>query len=378
MNKRTRIAITCFAMLTVALLPFNPVEAKKPPGPGGGGGGGGTTAPYSLVDLGGFTGGDFVQAWARDVNNPDASGLIQVVGDSFVPIPGLRDPHAALWDITTDGQILALSDLHPAGFQTSTADEVNDLGFAIVNHTVVHLPGVGLLNVPGLGSGNGSPIWLDNFGNVFGTAMDPDGIEHFVVWQIDPQGQIMGPFDFGDLSIFGDFVPRDININGMMAGYVNPDAAIAWFDEDGQLQVQILGALGPNDIAHAVAVNDFGMVTGNSRDAGGFWEAFVWTPETGMVGLGKLGLPDSRATDINNQGQVVGWTDSEGRFGQVGFLWHHGQMFDLNSISVGAGGKNWIQIASGINDAGHIVGLLHKTKPISEDHGFLLVPTSGN
>ncbi len=46
MNKQTRIAITCFAMLTVALLPFNPVEAKKPPGPGGGGGG---TPPEGLI-----------------------------------------------------------------------------------------------------------------------------------------------------------------------------------------------------------------------------------------------------------------------------------------------------------------------------------------
>jgi probable HAF family extracellular repeat protein len=161
-----------------------------------------------------------------------------------------------------------------------------------------------------------------------------------------------------------------------MAGSVVPNAAIAQFDAAGTLQVQILGALGPGHVAHAVAVNEFGMVAGNSRDPSGTQVAFVWTAATGMVGLGSLDGRVSVATDINDQGQIVGWSTSAGRFPQVAFVWQNGQMFDLNLITEGGGGKNWIQIASGINDQGHIVGLLTKTKPISEQHGLLLVPNS--
>jgi hypothetical protein len=42
-------------------------------------------AQYTLADLGGFTGGDQVQAWAKAVNDPGSSGLMQVVGYSFAP-----------------------------------------------------------------------------------------------------------------------------------------------------------------------------------------------------------------------------------------------------------------------------------------------------
>jgi probable HAF family extracellular repeat protein len=115
------------------------------------------------------------------------------------------------------------------------------------------------------------------------------------------------------------------------------------------------------------------MVAGTSTDRFGFKEAFVWTMETGMVELGVLGGQDSVATDINNRGEVVGWSDSDGKFPQVGFLWDGTKMVDLNKITDGADGKNWIQIASGLNDRGDIVGLLTKTKPVSEQHGLLLL-----
>jgi probable HAF family extracellular repeat protein len=294
---------------------------------------------------------------------------MQVVGDSYVSTEA-RDA-AALWDVTADGQVLDLTDISPAGAQAGRADRVNDLGFALVNRTFVYVPAVGLLTLPGFGGGNGSFGPLDDLGNVFGSAPDADGVKHPAMWHVEPSGQITGPVDLGDM---GDFQVFDINNNGVMAGYVNPDAAIAWFDEFGQLQVQNLGALGPGDVAHAVAINDNGMVAGNSRDLSGYEEAFVWTPETGMVGLGNLGGPGSTATDVNNLGQIVGWSRSDGRFPQVAFVWQDGRMLDLNDITDGAGGKNWIQIASGMNDAGHIVGVLRKTKPVSEYHGFLLVP----
>ena len=38
------------------------------------------------------------------------------------------------------------------------------------------------------------------------------------------------------------------------------------------------------------------------------------------------------------------------------------------------GGKRHLQIANAINNAGHVAGLLTLGKPVSEQHGFLLVP----
>ena len=112
------------------------------------------------------------------------------------------------------------------------------------------------------------------------------------------------------------------------------------------------------------------MVAGNSKSLA-FNEAFVWTANDGMVGLGSLGGNESVATDINDKGQIVGWSESGGRYPQVAFVWQNGQMFDLNRITEGAGGKKWIQIASGINDEGHIVGYgLHE----GETRAFLLIP----
>ena len=120
-----------------------------------------------------------------------------------------------------------------------------------------------------------------------------------------------------------------------------------------------------------VAINDHGVVVGNGNH-----DAFKWSPETGVVWLGSLGGNECQAADINNQGQIVGWSDSDGRYSQVAFLWQDGQMFDLNQITDGAGGKNWLQRAYGINDAGHIVGEVRLTKPVSENHAFLLVPNA--
>src|SRR5919197_900965 len=66
-----------------------------------------------------------------------------------------------------------------------------------------------------------------------------------------------------------------------------------------------LGTLG-GDLSRAVAINDHGQVTGDSRNAAGDRHAFLWTQAGGMIDLGTLGGDSSFGVAINDLGQVVG------------------------------------------------------------------------
>ncbi len=367
---RRLISFTTLAAATLTIgwvsLISDRVEGKGKPG----------SVPYFLVDLGALPGGNLYQAEALDVNDPDGAGAMQVVGYSHRPVPdpspGAQIADAVIWDVTDDGQILELTNIAP-GIPANTGGwRVNDLGYILVTD-LLWVPDVGYVTLPGLGGGNGSAELMDDIGGVFGTALDADGIEHAVAWQVSPNGQVSAPVDLGDLD---GFFWNDVNNNGVFAGWVKPayEAAIAWFDEQGAIQVQSLGKLHSDGGAEATCLNDNGMIAGEAASYDGITEGFVWTAESGMVSIGSLNERGCDVRDVNNQGQVVGWSWSNGRFGQVAFLWQNGQMFDLNEITEGGGGKNWIQIASGINDAGHIAALLHVTKPTSQSHGALLVP----
>lgn len=68
-----------------------------------------------------------------------------------------------------------------------------------------------------------------------------------------------------------------------------------------------LGTLGGTRGGVAWAVNEKGQVVGHSFIAGDTEiHAFSWTAQGGMVDLGTLGGPFSRALAVNNKGQVVG------------------------------------------------------------------------
>lgn len=367
---RRLISLTTLTAATITIgslaLLIGRVEGKGKP----------SSSQYSLVDLGALPGGNLYQAEALDVNNPDDTGALYVVGYSHRPVPdpapGAQIADAVIWDVTVTGQILDLTNIAPGTTENTGGWRVNDLGYALVTD-LLWVPGTGYVTLPGLGGGNGSAELIDDLGGVYGTALDADGIEHAVAWQVSPDGQVSDAVKLGDM---GGFYWNDVNNNGVFAGWVVParEAAIAWFDEQGVFQIQSLGKLHIDGGAEATCLNDNGMVAGEAAGYDGITEGFVWTAETGMVSIGSLDGRGCEVRDINNQGQIIGWSWSGGRHGQVAFLWEKGAMFDLNNITDGGGGQNWIQIASGINDAGHIAALLHVNKPTSQNHGALLVP----
>jgi uncharacterized membrane protein len=147
---------------------------------------------------------------------------------------------------------------------------------------------------------------------------------------------------------------EDINSRGMVVG-----ASQQAGDESLHATLWYRGAtleLGApdNSPSEATAINDAGRVVGYSNDRATLWEHGSPT---------YLSSFRSRASDINNRGQVVGSTilDSEEEFDPDAYratLWDRGAAIDLNSfLSQSDREAGWVlQTANAINNAGWITG----------------------
>jgi probable HAF family extracellular repeat protein len=164
--------------------------------------------------------------------------------------------------------------------------------------------------------------------------------------------------DLGPLSQLpgrSDGRPNAVSLNGNIAGANVVGSAYhalryngAWND---------LGTLGGSE-ALAVGINDLNQVVGCSTTGAGVKHAFLWTAgATGgvsgnpqMKDLLTLGGNQSEAYDINNAGQVSGYSQTATR--DHAFLYSGGTMLDIGALL--AGSKH--SYGYGINDAGHVAG----------------------
>lgn len=127
----------------------------------------------------------------------------------------------------------------------------------------------------------------------------------------------------------------------------------AWVDANGS--VGMLGTLsGMPTWSVATAINKRGQVVGGSTYEGARdnWTGHAFLYQDGsMVDLGTLGGWDSFANDINDAGQVVGWsTDETGDM--VPFIYTGGGMRHLGAFD----GELVLGAATAINNAGMVVG----------------------
>ncbi|MBN1556462.1 MAG: hypothetical protein JXA11_17105 [Phycisphaerae bacterium] len=140
-------------------------------------------------------------------------------------------------------------------------------------------------------------------------------------------------------------------------GYIGQEAFI-WTEESGMTG---LGILAGGGMSQATAISDDGtVVVGMADDLSGF-QAFRWTDSEGMIGLGDLsgGLTYSKAADASADGsRIVGYGCVP--TGIHAFVWDaENGMRDLNDLLVDEFGVDltgWtLQNATGISDDGTVI-----------------------
>jgi probable HAF family extracellular repeat protein len=188
-------------------------------------------------------------------------------------------------------------------------------------------------------------IGLNDSGQVAGYAA-AGSTSHAFLWE----GGAMTDLFPGPQASFANAV----NDAGVVAGHYNLNRPFIW--EDGVL-TDLGGFNGSSSFGYALDINNAGQVVGssfaNTGSEGIEQHAFLWE-DGAMTDLGALpGMLDSRAHGINEHGQVVGFsslfdpetTDEVSR----SFLWSDGAMIDLNV-------PGDYSVAEDINDSGQVVG----------------------
>jgi probable HAF family extracellular repeat protein len=214
-------------------------------------------------------------------------------------------------------------------------------------------------------------IAISESGQVLGNYLTAGGAQHIFRWtegtmkHLVDSAQAMDLNDAGDVVgwLFTDtgteaFVYTDqvylfdlpegpsrayaLDSRGRVAGRHTGEMEQSFLDEEGSPLF-----LAPDLNAYAVEMNDAGQVLIKELRQNGFHTLLAQT-DGSMVDLGTLGGASTQGTDINESGQVVGWSQTaDGRY--QAFSWENGSMTALAE-------PEWTySSAVALNDAGDIL-----------------------
>lgn len=138
--------------------------------------------------------------------------------------------------------------------------------------------------------------------------------------------------------------------------------------------VEDLGTLSGDDSSVAWGINENGDVVGWSNGSAGT-RAFLYTDAGAMVALpGLPARPRTIARDINDEGVVVGSANAGGTDLGHAVLWRGGSVQDLGTLGTGSFSEAW-----GVNNLGEVVGWSYTDggNGLSGVHAFLYLGAGG-
>jgi probable HAF family extracellular repeat protein len=316
-------------------------------------------------------------------------------------VAGGSGGHAALWSKGT-----GVTDLGTLGGTSSFALGMNDSGQVVGSSYLagdnefkgfLWTPGVGMqdMGLPAHSQANA----INASGQVVGVFLNTsDNLDHGFLWTPG-----VGLRDLGN-PLGGDTFAIGITTGGqVILSSVDPGGTVVhaflWSPNTGAVD---LGTLGGQS-TFAYSWNDIGQVTGLSDVTGTqFAHALLWSGSGPMQDLGTLsGGVISTATQINKQGEIVGYSIGQNTDTQS-FFWtqEHGMQdisSDFNSFALGINNKSLVMgsdfggyyvwspqtsvhrvpkvtrpVLGGINDAGQMIA--EKVPRHAPKTEFLLTP----
>jgi probable HAF family extracellular repeat protein len=260
-----------------------------------------------------------------------------------------------LWCVPATAQIISyhITDLGTLGGTSSEAEGINHGGQVVGNadlpgdesqHAFLY-NGSTMTDLGTLGGTWSEALAVNPTGQAagFATVTDDAAVHAFFY-----NGSAMT-----DLGTFGgtESAASAINAGGQVAGYATTtdNAAVHAFLYSGSTLAD-LGTLGGTN-SEALGVNDAGKVVGRSMIAGAtFWHAFLYADST-MTDLGTLGGSGSRANAINTLGQIAGQSSLPENLANHAFLYYGSTMTDLGTLP----GTDSSE-ALALNNFGYVVG----------------------
>jgi probable HAF family extracellular repeat protein len=354
--RKHRVRLTTMAVLAavVASLPATAVASVQP--------------SYEVVDLGNLGGN---AAFALDLNDRGQVTGNSRTGASTLPLLAFVWSEGEMTEIGTLPGSNAFSrgyGINNRGVVIGESDNNRPRAFRWENGT--------LTDLGDLGGGSAVAHGLNDGEQIVGASSNGLTSRPFVSWR----GQMR---DLGTVA-GGDATPGrawGVNARGDVVGFSRvfdfTSQATLWPGPNRRTTGEplSLGSLGDGQqFSEALAVNNRRWIVGRSTVSGSTERAFLWRDGDGMTNLGSLGLNHSRALDVNERGQIVGYASTFAGFptfgAAAGFLWENGVMFDLNDLI--PDGTGWeLLAANGINASGMITGYGRLN---GETRSFVLLP----